>query len=123
MIQTNHVVYIEPATLNDYQSIELKCKQIRLLKKFKKYEFIGFNEDRTPQDVIFLAHYGLIQIHNPEIDYVNETNVNRTFHITAIGTMYLIYKDNVFVKTYIPIFISIIALAFSIASSIINHLC
>lgn len=123
MLQTNHVVYIEPATLNDYQSIELRHKQIKLLKEFKKLEFIEFNEGRTPQDVIFLAHYGLIQIHKPEIDYVNETEINRTFHITAIGTMYLIYKHNVFVKIYIPIFISIISLLLSSVSSIFNHLC
>lgn len=123
MIQTNHVVYIEPATLVDYQSIELTCKQMTLLKKFKKLEFIGFNECRTPQDVIFLAHYGLIQIHKPEIDYVNETEINRTFHITAIGTMYLIYKHNVFVKTYIPIYISILSLVVSSICSILNLLC
>lgn len=111
-----------PATLQNYRFLELSHTQLKYLKqdtrRHKSYllEFTGI----VPEEVRQLYHWGLIDILGddkvkpPKHErLVHNDGITKSFTITNIGKMYLLYHRRWYYVHYVPIIISLFALALS----------
>lgn len=108
-----------PISMNDFPYLHLPKEQLHILKtanndKKAMIEFIG----PVPQNVVFLSQIGLLDPHDRQTDPYADDKKDKSYEISSMGKMYLLYRKNDLLKNYIPIIISILSLILSVTTTI-----
>lgn len=112
----------EPVNVDNYQKLELTKAQYKLLKEARKC--ILEYDPPVSNDIYILAHYGLLDCMDPEMEYHKKAKFGKlaSFIITDIGIMYIQYRTHKHRLAYAPIIISLASLLISAISIFLNLL-